>query len=70
MIEFENVVNGNDVYQYIKMRCRLDGRISLYELMNLYDDPLEVQKDVTELEDCGLIKRDYSEDVEIFYTVV
>lgn len=70
MIEFENVVNGNDVYQYIKMRYRLDGRISLYELMNLYDDPLEVQKDVTELEDYGLIKRDYSEDVEIFYTVV
>lgn len=63
-------INGNDIYEYIKMRCQLDRRVSLGELMTRYDDPLFVVSEVDELEKTGLIKRDYSEDVEIFYTVV
>jgi hypothetical protein len=63
-------VNGNDIYEYIKMRCQLDSRISLGELMTRYDDPLFVVSEVDELEKSGLIKRDYAEDVEIFYTVI
>lgn len=63
-------INGNDIYQYIKMRCQLDSRVSLGELMTRYNDPLFVVAEVDELERVGLNQRDYSEDVEIFYRAV
>ncbi|KKQ41656.1 MAG: hypothetical protein US61_C0042G0006 [Parcubacteria group bacterium GW2011_GWE2_37_8] len=63
-------INGNDVYEFIKIKCRLDGRVSLNELMTRYSDPIEVNKEVDELVKTGLIKRDYSEDVEIYYGAV
>jgi len=63
-------INGNDVYEFIKMRCRLDGRISLNEIMTRYSDPLTAVHEVDELIKAGLIKRDFAEDVEIYYGVV
>lgn len=52
------------------MRCQLDSRVSLGELMTRYDDPLFVVAEVDELEKSKLIKRDYAEDVELFYRAV
>ena len=66
----DRFINGNDIYEYIKMRSQLDGRVSLGELMTIYDDPLFVVTEVDELEQMKLIKRDYVEDVEIFYRAV